>query len=33
MKDENDVGNFEQIPDSAELPPIVTGSADPFSDW
>jgi protein kinase A len=33
MKDENDCGNFEQIPDSAELPPIVTGSSDPFSDW
>lgn len=33
MKDENDTCNFEQIPDSAELPPAVTGSCDPFSDW
>lgn len=33
MKDENDCGNFEAIPDSAELPPTVCGTADPFNDW
>jgi len=33
MKNEQDVSNFEDIPDSAELPPIVPAAADPFSDW
>jgi len=33
VKDENDVSNFESIPDSAELPPSVPASADPFTDW
>jgi len=33
MKDDNDVSNFEDIPDSANLPPIVPASQDPFVDW
>jgi len=33
MKDDNDVSNFEDIPDSTENPPAVTGSQDPFVDW
>jgi len=33
MKDETDVSNFEDIPDSTELPPTVTASQDPFVDW
>jgi len=33
MTDENDVSNFEDIPDSTELPPPVTGATDPFVDW
>merc|ERR1712050_655413 len=33
MKDENDVSNFEDIPDSQELPPTVPASQDPFVDW
>lgn len=33
MKDETDVSNFEDIPDSNELPPPVTASQDPFVDW
>jgi len=33
MKDETDVSNFEDIPDSTELPPAVTASQDPFVDW
>jgi len=33
MKDETDVSNYEDIPDSTELPPAVTGSQDPFVDW
>lgn len=33
MKDEQDVSNFEDIPDSNELPPPVTGAQDPFVDW
>merc|ERR1719238_1229948 len=33
VKDDNDVSNFENIPDSAELPPAVPASADPFTDW
>merc|ERR1719456_290189 len=30
---DKDVSNFENIPDSAELPPAVPASADPFTDW
>jgi len=33
MKDEKDICNFENIPDSKELPPVVPASADPFTDW
>jgi len=33
MKDANDVSNFEDIPDSAEQPPPVAASQDPFVDW
>jgi len=33
VKDDKDVSNFENIPDSAELPPVVPASADPFTDW
>merc|ERR1712217_515991 len=33
VKDDSDVSNFEDIPDSKELPPAVPGSQDPFTDW
>merc|ERR1712085_247496 len=33
MKDEMDTSNFEDIPDSNELPPAVPASQDPFVDW
>jgi len=33
QKDENDCSNFEDIPDSADLPPTVTSAQDPFVDW
>jgi len=33
MKDENDVSNFEDIPDSAGTPPKVSAASDPFTDW
>jgi len=33
MKDDADVSNFEEIPESAELPPAVSAAADPFTDW
>ena len=33
MKDANDISNYEDIPDSAELPPQVPASQDPFVDW
>jgi len=33
MKDEQDISNFEDIPDSNELPPAVPASQDPFVDW
>jgi len=33
MKDENDTSNFEDIPDSKELPPVVAASQDPFAGW
>merc|ERR1711959_759908 len=32
VKDDQDVSNFEDIPDSTELPPAVTASQDPFVD-
>jgi len=33
MKDEHDTSNFEDIPDSKDLPPSVPASQDPFVDW
>jgi len=33
MKSETDVSNFEDIPDSKDVSPPVTGSTDPFTDW
>jgi len=33
MKDDNDVSNFEQIPESTEEPQPLTGANDPFSNW
>jgi len=33
MKDDLDVSNFEDIPDSTDLPPAVPASQDPFTDW
>jgi len=33
MKDDNDVSNFEDIPDSNELPAAVLQNQDPFVDW
>jgi protein kinase A len=33
MKDENDTSNYEDIPDSTELPPAVPPASDPFVDW
>mmetsp|Transcript_16374 Transcript_16374/g.51440 ORF Transcript_16374/g.51440 Transcript_16374/m.51440 type:complete len:108 (-) Transcript_16374:162-485(-) len=33
MKNAEDVSNFEDIPDSAELAPAVPASQDPFVDW
>jgi len=33
MQDESDVSNYEVIPDSAELPPIVPENVCPFKDW
>ncbi|CAE8603290.1 unnamed protein product [Polarella glacialis] len=33
MKDDQDTSNFEEIPDSKELPPTVPASQDPFVDW
>jgi len=33
MKDELDVSNFEDIPESADMPPVVPASSDPFVDW
>ncbi|KAF4707629.1 hypothetical protein FOZ62_015646, partial [Perkinsus olseni] len=32
MKDEKDVSNYEDIPESTELPPSVPAAADPFTD-
>merc|ERR1712167_297383 len=33
LKDESEVSNFEDIPDSTELPPAVPASQEPFVDW
>merc|ERR1711985_79356 len=33
VKDEKDMSNYENIPDSAEQPPAVPASADPFVKW
>lgn len=33
MKDETDTSNFEQIPESNELPPVLSGPNDPFNFW
>jgi len=33
VKSETDTSNFDDYPDSDELPPAVSGSADPFVDW
>ena len=33
MKGDDDTSNFEQVPDSAELPPPLTGANDPFAHW
>ncbi|CAD7933486.1 unnamed protein product [Amoebophrya sp. A25] len=33
QSNEMDMSNYEQIPDSLELPPPVAGSGDPFANW
>jgi serine/threonine protein kinase len=33
VKSETDTSNFEDYPDSDELPPVVSASADPFANW
>jgi len=33
MKDASDVSNYDDIPDSRELPPSVPDASDPFVDW
>eukprot|EP00747_Dinoflagellata_sp_TGD_P211378 gnl/TRDRNA2_/TRDRNA2_84607_c0_seq3.p1 gnl/TRDRNA2_/TRDRNA2_84607_c0~~gnl/TRDRNA2_/TRDRNA2_84607_c0_seq3.p1 ORF type:complete len:321 (+),score=77.80 gnl/TRDRNA2_/TRDRNA2_84607_c0_seq3:123-1085(+) len=33
VKSETDTSNFDDYPDSDELPPAVSGSGDPFVDW
>merc|ERR1719183_2360937 len=33
VKSATDTSNFEEYPDSDELPPVVSASADPFADW
>jgi len=33
VKDEADTSNFEDYPDSDELPPVVSPAQDPFIDW
>jgi len=33
MKDENDFNNFDQQPDSNDLPPVISGANDPFAHW
>merc|ERR1711959_579846 len=33
VKSATDTSNFEEYPDSDELPPVVSASADPFANW
>eukprot|EP01067_Filipodium_phascolosomae_P007546 Filipodium_phascolosomae@DN608_c0_g1_i1.p1 len=33
VKSAADTSNFEEYPESDELPPVVAASADPFSEW
>jgi len=33
MKNEQDISNYEDIPDSTELPKPVPAAQDPFTDW
>merc|ERR1711988_1461223 len=33
VKSQSDTSNFDDYPDSDELPPVVSASADPFADW
>eukprot|EP01066_Platyproteum_vivax_P014325 Platyproteum_vivax@DN6421_c0_g1_i1.p1 len=33
VKSSTDTSNFEDYPESDELPPVVASSADPFSEW
>ena len=33
MKDAMDFSNFEAVPESNDLPPVVTGANDPFAFW
>merc|ERR1712139_763586 len=33
VKSETDTSNFEDYPDSDELPPVVPAGGDPFTEW
>jgi hypothetical protein len=33
VKSATDTSNFEDYPDSDELPPVVSPASDPFTDW
>lgn len=33
VKSATDTSNFEEYPDSDELPPVVSPASDPFADW
>lgn len=33
VKSATDTSNFEEYPDSEELPPVVSPATDPFTDW
>jgi len=33
VKSATDTSNFEEYPDSDELPPVVSPASDPFTDW
>jgi serine/threonine protein kinase len=33
VKSENDTSNFDDYPDSEEVPPVVNASQDPFANW
>jgi len=33
MKNADDISNFEDVPDSNEVPPAVKGASDPFVEW